>query len=158
MFLKIMIALIAAGLAPNLFAETLSQPFFRIGVNGGWVSSIEERPQAQNLISIHHPDRPGVLKIQSLRAPTVDPTRLRELTNVDSSVQLRWESWGDDFSGYQYNYSENGSFYRQWWLTDGKTIVFFVHSSGVESNPTEIDEIDEIVRSLQSYAAVKRPR
>ncbi len=155
--LKIIVALIAAGLAPSLFAETLSQPFFRIEVDNGWVYRIKKGPQTQDLISwgdvvsIHHPDRPGVLEIQSLRAPTVDPMRLREMTNVDWSVQLDWESWGDDFSGYQHSYSENGSFHRQWWLTDGKTIVFFVHGSGVESNQAETNEIDEIVRSIQSF-------
>ena len=154
--MKIIVALIAASLAPSLFAETLSQPFFRIEVDDGWVYSIKKGPQAQDLISwgdvitIHHVDRPGVLKIRSLRVPTVDPMRLRELTNVDWSVQLDWESWGGHFSGYQHNYPENGSFHRQWWLTDGKTIAIFVHSSGVESNQAEINEIDQIVRSIQS--------
>ncbi len=153
--MKIIVALIAASLASSLLAETLSQPSFRIEVDDGWVYSIKKGPQAEDdrfnwgdVISIHHPDRPGVLKIHSLRAPTVDPMRWRELTNVDWSVQLDWESWGD-FSGYQHSYFEKGSFHRQWWLTDGKTVVFFVHSPGVESNQAEINEIDEIVRSLQ---------
>jgi hypothetical protein len=124
--------------------------------NGLLPGKADKTTQAQDnlisigsLISMHHPDRPGMLKIQSLRAPTVSSERLRLLTNVDSSEQLDWESWGD-FSGYRRSYFEKGSFHRQWWLTDGKTVVIFVHSSGVESNQAEINEIDEIVRSIQS--------
>ncbi len=154
--MKIIVALIAASLASSLLAETLSQPSFRIEVDDGWVYSIKKGPQAEDgrfswgdAISIHHPNRPGGLEIRSLRAPTVSPERLRLLTNVASSEQLDWESWGD-FSGYQHSYFEKGSFHRQWWLTDGETVVFFVHSPGVESNQAEINEIDEIVRSIQS--------
>ena len=140
-------------LAPSLFAETLSQPSFRIEVADGWVHSTNKTTQTQddfgNLMSIHHPNRPGVLKIQALRAPAVSSERLRLLTNVDGSEQLDWVSWGD-FSGYQHSYFEKGSFHRQWWLSDGQTVVIFVHSSGVESNQAEMNEIDEIVRSIQS--------
>ncbi len=153
--MKIIVALIAASLASSLLAETLSQPSFRIEVDDGWVYSIKKGPQAEDAlfswgdaISIHHPNRPGVLEIRSLRAPTVSPERLRLLTNVASSEQLDWESWGD-FSGYQHSYFEKGSFHRQWWLTDGKTVVLFLHSPGVESNQAEITEIDRIVRSLE---------
>ena len=138
-------------LAPSLFAETLCQPSFRIEVDDGWVHSVNKGSQALfgNLINIHHPNRSGTLKVQSLRAPIVDPERLREMTNVDWSKQLDWESWGD-FAGYQHNYFEKGSFHRQWWLTDGKTIVLFIHSSRVESKPAEKSEIDKIVRSIKS--------
>ena len=150
--MKTLLSMTLFVLAPSLFAETLSQPSFRVEVDDGWVHSIEKGPRTQDgfgdLISIHHPDRTGVLKIQSDRAPgSVDPKRLREMTNVDWSKQLDWESWGD-FSGYQHSYSEQGLFYRQWWLTDEKTIVFFVHSASAEPNHTEKNEIDKIVRSI----------
>jgi hypothetical protein len=71
------------------------------------------------------------------------------MTNVDYSEQLAWESWGD-FSGYQYRYAESDSFYHQWWLTDEKTIVFFVYSAEVEPNQAEENEIKTIVRSLRA--------
>ena len=143
-------------LAPSLFAETLSQPSFRIEVADGWVHSTNKRTQTPddfgNLISIHHPNRPGVLKIQSLRAPAVSSERLRLLTNVDGSEQLDWESWGD-FSGYQHSYFERGSLHRQWWLTDGQTVVTFVHSSWVESNQAEMNEIDNALRDATTWAS-----
>lgn len=136
-------------LTPSLFAETLSQPSFRIELADGWVPSIRKTHDGLgDRISVHHPRRTGVLKFQSYRAPnSVDPKTLREMTNVDSSEQLDWESWGD-FSGYQYSYHEEGVFYRQWWLADKKTIVFFVHSAKGEPKETEKREIDKIVLSL----------
>lgn len=136
-------------LTPSLFAETLSLPSFRIEIDDGWVPSIQKTHDGLgDRISVRHPNRIGVLKIQSYRASkSVDPRTLRELTNVDWSEQLDWESWGE-FSGYQYSYFEEGVFYRQWWLTHNKTIVFFVHSAGAEPNETEKREIDEIVRSV----------
>jgi tRNA nucleotidyltransferase (CCA-adding enzyme) len=55
--------------------------------------------------------------------------------------------WGD-YSGYQYNYSERGSFYRQWWLANDRTIIFIVFDSNTELEEIEIDEIDKIVNSI----------
>ncbi len=69
------------------------------------------------------------------------------MTNVDWSEQLDWESWGD-FSGYQYSYSEKGLFYRQWWLANESTVVFFVYSARDETTQSEQQEINRIVRSI----------
>ncbi len=150
--MKYFLSVTLFALAPSLFAQTLSQPLFRVDVDNGWTYSIEKRPQSPagwgDLVSIRHPDRTGVLKIQSYRAPhPVDPKRLREMTNVDWSEQLDWESWGD-FSGYQYSYSEKGLFHRQWWLAGEKTIVLFEHSADAEPKQAEKNEINQIVRSI----------
>ncbi len=133
-------------------AETLSFPSFRIEVGDGWVHSIERRPQAPHgwgdLISIYHPNGNGILKIQSYNAPDlVSEEILRNLTNVASSTPLIWQNWGD-YSGYQYDYFERGSFYRQWWLTDERTIIFIVYDSNTEPKDIEIDEINKIVNSI----------
>ena len=81
--IPILVTALLVALTPSLFAETLSQAFFRIEVDDGWVYSIKKGPQAQDdlfswgdAISIHHPNQPGVLEIRSLRAPTVSPERL----------------------------------------------------------------------------------
>ncbi len=150
--IKYLIPITLCVLAPSLFAETLSQPSFQLEVDDGWVHSVKKGPQTHadwgDQISIHHPNRSGELKIRSYRAPrSVTPTILRELTNVSWSEQLDWESYGD-FSGYRYSYFEAGSFYRQWWLTDEKTIIFFVYSAGTEPQQAEKNEINEIVRSI----------
>ena len=150
--MKYFLSVTLFALAPGLFAQTLSQPLFRVDVDDGWVYSIEKRPQSPDgwgdLVSVHHPSRTGVLKILSFSLPNlVDPTRLREMTNVDWSEQLDWESWGD-FSGYQYSYSEKGMFHRQWWLAGEKTIVIFVYSAGAEPKQVEKNEINKIVRSI----------
>jgi len=69
------------------------------------------------------------------------------MTNVDGSTPLVWQEWGE-YSGYQYDYLEMGSFYRQWWLAKERTIVFIVYSSNTESKRIEIDEINKIVESI----------
>jgi hypothetical protein len=90
----------------------------------------------------------GVLKIQSLIAPSViDKARLRIMTNLDRSTPLTWQDWGN-FSGYQYDYSERGSFYRQWWLVNQRTMIFVVYESSAEIEKTNIEEVDRIVKSL----------
>ena len=90
----------------------------------------------------------GVLKIQSTIAPNViDNERLRMMTNVDRSTPLSWHDWGN-YSGYQYDYSERGSFFRQWWLIKQRTVIFVVYESSVEIEAADIKEIDRIVKSL----------
>ncbi|MCH7537854.1 MAG: hypothetical protein IID57_08375 [Proteobacteria bacterium] len=116
---------------------------FGIEVEDGWV-----KKEVDELTSFYHPNGDGVLKIQSYSAPgVVDKERLRNLTNLDWSTPLAWQDWGG-FSGYQYDYSERGSFFRQWWLVNQLTIIFVVYESSVELQETDIDEIDRIVNSM----------
>ena len=150
--MKPLLAIAILGITTSSYAETLSFPSFRIQVEDGWVHSIERGPQVHHevgeLISIYHPNGKGILKIQSYSAPDlVSEEILRNMTNVASSTPLIWQNWGD-YSGYQYDYLERGSFYRQWWLSIESTIVFFVYESNTESKNIEIDEINKIVNSI----------
>ncbi len=77
----------------------------------------------------------------------VSKDRLRDITNVEWSTPLVWQIWGGN-SGYQYDYFERGSFYRQWWLANENGIIFIVYNSNAESKDIEIDEINEIVNSI----------
>ncbi len=150
--MKILIAIVIFGMTTSSNAETLSFPSFRIEVENGWVHSIEGGSQAHHnvreLISIYHPNGNGILKMQSYSAPdVVSKEILRNMTNVDSSTPLIWQNWGD-YSGYQYDYSERDSFFRQWWLVNERTIIFIVYDSNTESEDIEIDEINKIVDSI----------
>ena len=90
----------------------------------------------------------GTLKIQSLIAPSViDKERLRLITNVDRLTPLGWQDWGN-FSGYQYDYAERGSFFRQWWLVNQRTMIFVVYESSIEIEESDIEAVDRIVKSL----------
>jgi hypothetical protein len=152
--MKYLLPVFLTALAPCLFAATLTQPSFQIELDSGWAYSIGVRHESQdgpgNLINIRNPNRIGVLKLQSLSAPdAVSQEILREMTNVNFSEHLAWESWGD-FSGYRYSYFEGDAYFRQWWLTHEETIIFFVFTSMVEPDQTEKDEIDKIVRSIKA--------
>jgi hypothetical protein len=98
-------------------------------------------------VNVSHPDSQGVLKLSAMKIPA--PTtmeRLRNLTNVESSVNLDWESWGD-YSGYQYDYSERGKSFRQWWLMNEEEILFVVYKSDSQDDPDN-EVIDTILGSL----------
>ena len=150
--LKILLAMTFFGATANSNAETLTFSSFRIDVEDAWAKSLEKAPQAHNemgeLISISHPNGNSILKMQTYNAPDFVPKEtLRNMTNVDRSTPLTWQDWGD-YSGYQYDYSEGGSSYRQWWLVNQRTIIFVVYEASAEPTDIEIDEIDEIVNSM----------
>jgi hypothetical protein len=151
--MKTLLAISIFGITAIAYSETLIFPSFQILVEDGWVHSLERGPQphseAGELIRIRHPDRNGILTIQPYSAPDVISKEiLRNMTNVDSSIRLTWQNWGD-YSGYQYDYSEGGSFYKQWWLVNERTIIFIVYDSNTESSDVEIDEINKIVNSVK---------
>ena len=150
--MKTLLAIAIFGLSMSSSAETLAVSSFQIEVEDGWVHSIERGPQAHHewgdRISIYHPNGNGILKVQFYSTPyLVGKDRLRNMTNVEWSIPLVWQNWGDN-SGYQYDYSERGSFYRQWWLADEYGIIIIVYNSNTESKNIEIDEINDIVSSI----------
>jgi hypothetical protein len=150
--MKTLFAIAIVGITTISNAASLSFSSFRIEVADDWVHSIESGPQAQNelgeLINIYHPNGNGILRIQSYSATDfVSQDALRNMTNVDTSTTLNWQHWGD-YSGFQYDYSEMGSFYRQWWIANERAILFIVYDSTTESREIEIDEINKIVNSI----------
>ena len=150
--MKTLLAIAIVGITTISNAETLFFPSFRIEVADDWVHNLERGPQAHNelgeLINIYHPNGNGILKIQSYSAPDfVSQEVLRNMINVDTSNTLNWQNWGD-YSGFQYDYTEGGSFYRQWWLANERSIIFIVYDSITESKDIENDEINKIVNSI----------
>ena len=149
--MKNLFAIIVFVMTTSLNAETLSFPSFRIEIPDGWEHSIENSPGDfwGSVISLRHPNGVGILKMGSYDAPVVvSEDRLRNMTNVGFSTPLTWQNWGD-YSGYQYDYLERGSFYRQWWLTNERTIIFITYQCDPESKDIETEEIDNIVLSIK---------
>ena len=155
--MKYIFAIVISLMMTSLNAETLSFPSFQIEIQDGWEHTIETGPGDNwgSVVSLSHPNGVGGLKILPYDAPAVSQDRLRNLTNVDLSVPLTWQNWGD-YSGYQYDYLERGSFYRQWWLTNERTIIFITYQCDPESKDIETEEIDNIVRSITTTPALKR--
>lgn len=143
--MKVLFAIASIGVTGYSNAETLTFSSFTLEVGEGWVHTVETTPRGGSgpgeRVSFYHPSVAGVLKIQSLQAPAV-VTRdvLRNMTNVDSSVPLSWQDWGE-FSGYQYDYAEGTSYFRQWWLVNQRRLVFVVYESSSEPANTEVNEI-----------------
>ena len=93
---------------PNYFGTAggsyaISLGSFEIAMPEGWRYETVTQPNKQVVTQISHPDKDGVLQIASIlhlpRKPTQN--RIRLLTNIDSSVDLTWQKWGE-LSGYQY--------------------------------------------------------
>jgi hypothetical protein len=137
-------------LTANVNAESLSFPSFVIEIPDSWEQSIENGPNENSVGAIGLRDRngAGILRMRSYDAPgAVSEDRLRNLTNLESSTPLDWEHWGD-FAGYQHSYTENGVFYRQWWIANERTIVFITYQCDPESRDIETEVIDKIVHSI----------
>ncbi len=155
--MKNLFAIIVFAMTTSVNAETLSFPSFQIEIQDGWERTIETGPGDNwgSVISLSHTNGVGSLKILPYDAPAVSQDRLRNLTNVELSVLLTWQNWGD-YSGYQYDYLERGSFYRQWWLTNERTILFITYQCDPESKDIETEEIDNIVLSIKMTPVLKR--
>lgn len=156
--MKYVLAIIISAMTANLSAETLSFPSFQLEIQDGWERSIDNRPvdDLLSMITLRRPNGVGVLKIGFHDAlAVVGEDALRNLTNLDFSIPLTWQSWGD-YSGYQYDYSERGSFFRQWWLTNEGTVIFVTYQGDPESKEFETEEIDNIVRSIVTTPVLKR--
>jgi len=154
--MKAIFAIVIIATATSLSAETLSFPSFEIDMADGWEHSVETGPgdDRGGVITFYHPGGVGSLKILSYDAPgIVSEGRLRNMTNVDASMPLTWQHWGD-YSGYQYDYRERGALFRQWWLVNVQTLVFITYQGDPESQDTDMEDVDGMVRSL----TVRKPR
>ena len=129
-------------------SESISLGSFDIAIPVGWQYKTATQPNMQVVTQIFHPDKDGVVQIGSIISLPGTPTqsRMRLLTNLDSSIDLTWQKWGK-LSGYQYDYTEAGKFYRQWWLTHQNKILFVVYSSEVRDESLR-SVIDDMVKSL----------
>ena len=155
--MKILLAISIFGMTTSSNAETLSFPSFRIEIEDGWVHSVENGPggDSRSIITLRHPNGAGVLKMWPYDAPAVvSEDILRNMTNLETSIPLTWQNWGD-YSGYQYDYLERRSFYRQWWLANERTIIFITYQCDPESKDIETEEIDKIVRSIITTPVLK---
>lgn len=140
--------------ALNAPAESLAFGFFEIDLPPGWLTRVEEPGTGgwSDEIVATHAAGIGTLRMRSLRVPNpVTPEQLRNLTNVDVSVAMPFEPWGE-YQGYQYDYLEGDHFLRHWWLARGNTIVMVNYQCPAEYQEVETAHIDEIVRSLRAVA------
>ena len=143
---------IYAQTAPENFGsadeKVISLGSYNIVIPGEWFYKTEAKSGQRVITTIYHPDGIGTLQFMSLfTAPKVVTQEiLRNMTNVDSSKSLNWQKWGD-FSGYQYDYSEDGTIYWQWWLTNLEEILFFVYNTDSQDD-SERNVINSIVTSI----------
>jgi hypothetical protein len=135
-------------------AETALFSTFEIDIPDQWARSVETGPGESwgSTLSLHPPGVEDVLKLSSFKIPwEVTESRLRNLTNVPYSVPLMWDSWGD-LAGFQYDYSEGGQSFRQWWLTSDRVVVIVSYQYDSETDGIDSVVIDAVVRSITSLS------
>ncbi len=136
------------GFCTTSYAELLELTTFRIDIKDGWMYEIDSGDRKQ--IDIFHSDRNSTLKLMTINAPAlVTADTLRNMTNVDLSAPLTWQQWGD-YAGYQYDYAEGDSFFRQWWLARDAEVLLVVYTSNAISDDVEIDVINRMVNSISA--------
>ena len=148
--IKNLCGIILLTVSANLNAESLSFLSFVIEIPDGWEQSIESgsNENSAGVISVRDPNGVGILRMRSYDAPSaVSEDRLRNLIDLELSTPLVWERWGN-YSGYQHSYTENGVFYRQWWLANERTILFITYQCDPESSGVETELIEKIVHSI----------
>jgi hypothetical protein len=144
------LALVFISTASSPHAGTLDLSWFRIDLPDGWTYSVETGPgdQRGDVVTFRHADDHGHLKIMSYEAPVaITADRLRTMTNVDASVSLTWQNWGE-FAGYQYAYEEQGAFYRQWFLVNGQTLLLVTYQGDPVTRDRVAADLDRMIRSL----------
>lgn len=144
--------LLMAGISVESIAQTLDFSAFSIEVAPDWIHTVEQVTAISDteaeLITIFRPGVDGSLKLLAYSAPSpVDRERLRALTNVDNSITLSWQAWGD-FSGYEYSYIERQSFFKQWWLLNEEAMLWITYESGVDKFQAEIEIIVMMIDSI----------
>ena len=128
--------------------RVISLGSYNVAIPGGWRHRTEVESNQRVITSIYHPNGIGTLKFTLLTSPIVVTREiLRNMTNVDLSITLTWQDWGD-YSGYQYNYFESGVFYKQWWLVNGGAILFITYSCDPELKDIETEEINTMINSI----------
>jgi hypothetical protein len=132
----------------TLESKVIALGSFEIAIPAGWLYKTVTKINMQVVTQIFHPDKDGVFEVGSIISLPGKPAqdRMRLLTNVDSSIDLTWQKWGE-LRGYQYEYAEAGKFYRQWWLTNQNMIMAVVYSSKVKDDSVR-NVIDDMVNSL----------
>jgi len=141
---KCLICFLLAELSPHpAIAATVRFQSWTIDIPAGWNYAVEETQSGDDVfterISISSEVGGGTFNIISYDSPIIiDEQALRNFTNVDASIPLELQEWGD-FAGYYYSYSESGSNFRQWWLSSGSTLLILVYESEVVESTKEID-------------------
>ncbi len=136
-------------------AETARLSTFSIAVPDQWTQTIQASSVQSwgSTLSLVPPGGEGVMLITTFEAPgKITQEKLRNLTNVEHSVPLKWQNWGD-LAGFQYDYSEGEHSFRQWWLTSEHTVVFVVYQYEGDGSSIDSSVLDRAVRSIASVSS-----
>jgi hypothetical protein len=154
---KVLVAVACLGLTANAAAETMSLDSMSIELPSGWVHRVDKAspPDSRfgNQITVRRTEGVGTMYLQTYTATeSVNWDTLSDLTNVPITAPLVKQNWGG-FSGYRHDYVEKGLFHRTWWLAQDTNVLFVTYQCDAGQQHLEIDQVENIVRSLSSTTA-----
>jgi|MudIll2142460700_1097286.scaffolds.fasta_scaffold860888_1 hypothetical protein len=114
----------------------------------GWEAETDEY-----CATVCHPDGVGALQLSSFqkqdgtlisRDDLLKATQLSEETIPHLAEQV----WGD-FHGFQLVYSEEETFWRRWWLSNGSTLAFVTYNCGLQDSEVELEPVNKMLATLR---------
>lgn len=131
----------------SLATQEISFPSFNVSIPEKWVYE-----ESEGVASIFSGDSVGVLQISGYKFPdNVTKKELFDLTGLEEKdrSQVEWQKWGE-YSGYQLIYSEGDRFWRKWFLSNEKSLVFVTYNCELEDKDKNLEYINNIVDSLDA--------
>jgi len=96
---------------------------------------------------------PGVLQISAYRNDdriVTDEDLLEFLADERSHVKLQNIST-EDFSGFTTESVRSNSYWKEWCIRSGKTMIYATHNTTMESKNHELSAIERMVSSLRVH-------
>jgi hypothetical protein len=126
--------------------KTFKAGLWSIDLAKGWSAEDEEE-----CVTITKSSTSGALQISAYKKSEgrISRKELLELTECDEETQshLRDSTCGQ-FSGYQLVFSEDDTFWRKWWLSHGRTLLFVTYNCDLAKKDIEKSQISQMVDSL----------
>jgi hypothetical protein len=120
---------------------------WQINVAAGWLADRDN-----DCVTIANHDGVGALQISAFQKPNGDVTKadLLDAADLDEPAQqhLRNIECGD-FQGLALSFADDQTFWRQWWIASGATMLFVTYNCDVEHKESDREIIDEMIASLK---------
>jgi hypothetical protein len=101
-------------------------------VSGEWWQLDLAAKVDEHCVTLCHPDGVGALQLSAYQRRDGKVVRKQDLlsaTKLTNGQQrhLGEQDWGE-FHGYQLVYAEDDTFWRRWWLANGRTFLFVTYN------------------------------
>lgn len=120
-----------------------------------WTVELPDKYTAEpngDCVDIVGPREIGILQLSSYRKDeTVSNDDLLEFALDEVGRDDLIEVVFNEFRGFSYEYASNEAYWRRWWLSFGRTMIYATYQCVSESWEAEREYVDSIITSLQVH-------